>query len=284
MILLLHVIMTTILKKSNYCEQLAQNIVLVKEGDLDIIVENFKKTCDMLMMEEIHFRRHGTYRLSTEEQANDEVYSNVELMKSYLDGLLLSHIFWDNHFQTYKYYLENFLIKFSQNDRIMEIGPGHGFYLAAACKQNIQVTGIDISEASISHTRNALKTLAPEQMDDTHLIYGDIYELDEENQYDGIVASEILEHIEAPQAILSKLAKHLKKEGFIFVNIPICSPAPDHIYLFKHANEIIRLIEECNLEIDDYKCFPMNGYSVERAEKSLATINFVAICKRKAYK
>ena len=61
---------------------------------------------------------------------------------------------------------------------------------------------------------------------------------------------EVLEHLDKPQEILKKLARLLSENGVLWITTPTNSPALDHVYLFKTKEEIIELIEACDLKVD----------------------------------
>ena len=70
-----------------------------------------------------------------------------------------------------------------------------------------------------------------------------------ENEFGAIILSEILEHVEKPDIILKSLKNQLRADGRIFVNVPIWSPAPDHI-LFRNEDDAIELINESGYQIE----------------------------------
>ena len=67
--------------------------------------EDYRWTCDQLRNEEIYFHREGRYRLTTFAEAHAEVYSQIDYMASYIDGLLLSQVLWYNHVGTFEMFL-----------------------------------------------------------------------------------------------------------------------------------------------------------------------------------
>ena len=67
-------------------------------GGLTTLIDDYRYLCEVITLpEEIYFRRHGRYRLTRFEDANAECYSNAEFMARYMNGLLLSNVFWANH-------------------------------------------------------------------------------------------------------------------------------------------------------------------------------------------
>jgi len=83
--------------------------------------------------------------------------------------------------------------------------------------------------------------------------------------YDLIVISEVLEHLEEPSLALRKLARILRPQGRVFINVPINSPSPDHIYLLTRPQEVRDLIEASGLMIESIELFPTQAKSVEKA-------------------
>ncbi|KLN58963.1 hypothetical protein WH96_20150 [Kiloniella spongiae] len=263
-------------------DYIAEKIILIKKDKLKQAIKNYKQTCAVIVQEEIHFRRTQSYRLKTEQQADTEIYSNSSFMDMYLDGLLISQLFWSNHFKVFQFFCSSFLTQISKDDtlnRFVEIGPGHGLFLSEIVKKlpSRECLGYDISESSLRHTSQALQSL--ECAANVQLINKDIYNLPTDQNFDAIILSEVLEHLEAPQEILTKLSHHLTPKGLLFINVPVCSPAPDHIYLFKTPNEVQDMITSCGFRVNETRYFPMTGYSLERAIKSQATISVAAICQ-----
>ena len=73
--------------------------------------------------------------------------------------------------------------------------------------------------------------------DETELACQDIMAVPEQLQeYDSIVVSEVLEHMENPLAALS-LKKLLRPGGYIYVNMPANSPCPDHLFLIREPEK-----------------------------------------------
>ncbi len=57
---------------------------------LDTYCADYRFMCSEFLAEELHFRREHDYRLSSFEQAYEEVYSNTEYMDRYMRFILLS--------------------------------------------------------------------------------------------------------------------------------------------------------------------------------------------------
>jgi SAM-dependent methyltransferase len=252
-------------------------------GGLTSLCADYRYLCDVIVMpEEIHFRRHGRYRLSSFADANRECYANPPMMNRYMNGLLLSNVFWDNHARVFSYFARDYLGSLPAGASLLEIGPGHGLFLFFAARRANRgaVTGWDISETSVANTREALRAMTLDGAVD--LAVRDWFAPDngDTEQFDAIVLSEILEHLEDPVGALHLAHRRLKPGGTVFVNVPANSPAPDHIYLVNSPEHAAALAVEAGFEIVDSAAFPMTGATLDRARKQKLAISCVVVGRR----
>jgi 2-polyprenyl-3-methyl-5-hydroxy-6-metoxy-1,4-benzoquinol methylase len=246
--------------------------------DLQQLALDYHWLCEEMNKEELYFRRTGEYRLSTFEAANREVYANAEYMRRYMNGVLLSHIFWDNHARVIEYYASSFLPTNRDGYRHLEVGPGHGLliYLAASDRRCASATGWDVSDTSIAATRTMLSRLGVTRA--VELVRQNIFDaVADDQRFDSIVISEVCEHLEDPKAALRQLRARLAPRGRIFVNVPVNSPAPDHIYLLRTPEEAADLVRDAGLEIESVTLFPMTGLTEKQARKLRGTISCVVV-------
>src|SRR4051812_42233863 len=119
-------------------EALAENVLRLAAdipGGLDTLIDDYRFVCEEVTLpEEIHFRRHGTYRLTTFEDAERECYSNAEYMNRYMNGLLVSDIVWSNHAHAFASFVNDYLPRLKPDADHLEIGPGHGMFLYFAAR------------------------------------------------------------------------------------------------------------------------------------------------------
>lgn len=263
-------------------ERLADAILTLaadEPGGLDALSDDYRFLCeDIVLPEEIHFRRNGSYRLSNFADANAECYANAPFMSRYMNGLLLSDVLWANHANAFASFVNDYLPRLGEGARHLEIGPGHGLFLFfSASAANVgSVTGWDISPTSIEKTRHALELLAAPRQ--PHLTLRDLFADDPASageRFDSIVMSEILEHLEDPVAALKAARRHLAPGGLIFVNVPANSPAPDHIFLFNDLEHAEAIMAEGGFDVIHSVGFPMSGATLERARKHKLSVSCV---------
>ena len=207
------------------------------------------------------------------------VYSDVEFMKKYMEGLLVSQLYWHNHAKSYIFH-NHFIDQAPSGFSYLEIGPGHGLYLAGVVmngKCNL-AEAWDLSKESLKQTNNSLIKLGVNKP--VELFIRDIqtaFTPPPKKFYDLIVISEVLEHLENPQQALETLRMHLSPNGQIMINFPINSPAPDHIYLLETIDAVADLVESAGLKIKSLESYSASGYSLERATKIKATVSVLIV-------
>ena len=268
------------------CDELARIVLILggtMAGGVEGLVDDYRFLCEAIVLpEELHFRRHGTYRLSAFADAQRECYANAPFMNRYMNGLLVSNVLWSNHAHAFEAYVNGYLPRLPAGGAHLEIGPGHGLFLFFAARQArlTRVEGWDVSPTSIGNTRAALAALGvqrPVRLELVNLF--DAAQVDGPGQFDGIVMSEILEHLEDPVAALRAARRHLKPGGHLWVNVPANSPAPDHIFLVNDLEHATRLTQEAGLQVVDSAAFPMSGVTLEKATKRKLAISCVVLAR-----
>jgi len=203
-------------------------------------------------------------------------------MSYYMNGLLISQLLWHHHFNTYVHFKQNLnrLFKSDQKVRILDVGPGHGFY-SFIVKNNLPnyqcIDLIDISESSLEITK---KMIGHEDFT-IHYFNQDVLKFDPTQKYDLIILGEVIEHLDDPHEILLKLSKLLTPHGILWVTAPTNAPAIDHVFLFKNKAEILDLIEDSDLKIINEIGFYSDKVTDEVALKNKVTHLICAFCKRK---
>jgi 2-polyprenyl-3-methyl-5-hydroxy-6-metoxy-1,4-benzoquinol methylase len=246
---------------------------LMAGGDAQFAAD-YRWTCERLREEEIYFHRNERYRLSTFAEANSEVYSNIQYMGRYVNGLLLSQLLWYNHAATLEMFLNRVLGTFSQPFDYLEVGPGHGLmvFFAARSALSRALEAWDVSAVSLRETRAALTRLAVPKP--VTLSLADISSAPTSAKtFDLVVISEVLEHLEAPGEALCFLRGALSDHGRMFINVPLNSPSPDHIYLLSNPDEVISLVEGANLRVESIELFATQATEIPRAVANKVSIS-----------
>lgn len=259
---------------------LANKISSLAGNEVDRFVTGYRWMCEAFVEEEIYFRRNGEYRCHSFQDAYDAVYGNAQIMALYMDGLLLSQLFWSAHTKGFLYFKNSFLSRLPLGYRLLEIGCGHGLLLAeaAADPRSSGVEGWDVSAESLRHARETLTHFGC--IDKARFEQADLFANNEPGEFDALALSELLEHLEDPVNALTTLRAQLKPNGLVYVNIPVNSPAPDHIYLWRSLKEVEDFVVGCGFQIVDSQQAPMSGYSLERALALGASINCLVTAQR----
>lgn len=258
----------------------ADLILKIAGARLPTYIASYRWMCEEFTGEQLHFSRTGSYRFSRLDEVEGSVYGQSEYMTRYMDGLLISQVFWNNHLRAASLLKHRFLPANKLGGRHLEIGPGHGLfmYFAAESGRSAGISGWDISETSLTLTRHCIEKLGISMNIDLRL--RDVSANSVTETFDSIVLSEVLEHVEDPLALLKGVAENLSSDGRIFINVPVNSPAPDHIFLLKSPEEAIEIVRASGLHIVEQHLLPETGMSIEQAAKRNATVSCVIIGQR----
>ncbi len=262
-------------------EEMAGLVLRITGEELPLFVAGYRWMCETFVAEDLHFRRKGTYRLSSFEDAYREVYSRPDYMENYLRGILLSQVLWANQATSFHFYLERFLARVPMGADYLEIGPGHGLliHFAAHAPRIGSITGWDVSESSLAMTRRTLETIGVERP--FRLELQNILEpLTSGQMFDAIAISEVLEHLDRPETALASIAQVLRPEGLVFLNVPVNSPAPDHIFHWPSPAAVEDLVRASGFTIVDSAAAPSTGYDLDRALRRKVTVNALIVATR----
>jgi SAM-dependent methyltransferase len=250
-------------------------------GEEETVAADYRWTCDRLRDEELFFHREGRYRLSTFAEANAEVYSDHVYMGRYVNGLLLTQVLWYNHAATFEMFLNEVLGEAKAPFDYLEVGPGHGLmiYFAAQSRLCRRLQAWDVSAVSLRETGAALAKLGLTKP--VALVETDILAAEHPTQtFDLIVISEVLEHLETPARALGFLRDALKDDGRIFINVPLNSPSPDHIFLFETPADVKIMVEGAGLKIETLSLFATQGRSIDSALANRISVSAGVVGRR----
>src|SRR5258707_126360 len=138
---------------------------------------------------------------------NRDVYSSLQVMRSYMVALALSYFLWPHHYRLYSFFLETIAARRGRVASYLEIGPGHGLFLAAALEElgAERYVGVDLSSVSLDMTRSMLRFSA-EGRPMPSLLHASVDDFAPSERFDFITMGEVIEHLDDPRPILRKIA------------------------------------------------------------------------------
>lgn len=98
--------------------------------------------------------------------------------------------------------------------RVLDVGCGNGNISRYIGSKGHTVLGIDISDATIK-TATSLTAMSNVSFQNIP-----VEELHTEKEFDLIICSEVIEHLNQPTVVVNALKKLLKKEGMLIVTVP----------------------------------------------------------------
>ena len=227
-------------------------------------------------MQRIIFKRTGEYSCLDASDANENVYSDPEVMRYYMVGLLLSYMFWPNHYELFDFYRKRLPTKKIKN--YLEVGVGHGLFTSTILKDqpDVKPTIVDISETSI-RTAKEVMTCFGIDTDKINFVHQDYLKVDFEEKFDFIIMGEVLEHVNDAPLFMQKTKELLKPGGTIYLSTCANSPALDHVYRFHNVKQMRDIMTDNGFNIIDDLALPSEDVPEKDWEKELVTINYCAL-------
>lgn len=258
------------------CCKINQSFLKSEQEQIDAARSYNRMSMDFLR-EQICFSKTGTYRVNDASLVEQNVYSQPDVMRYYMVGLLLSYFLWPNHYEILKF-LKEHIGKISI-DNYFEIAPGHGLFASEVLGRftGIKATLLDISETSLQVTGEILNVFGVDQSRLT-LINDDFLSAEiKNNKFDFISMGEVLEHVNDASGFLVRARGFLKDKGTIFMSTCANCPAIDHVYHFRNADEIRSLISDAGLKIIRERVLPVETMRGQGCFKDLEASNYCAI-------
>ncbi|MDA9886157.1 methyltransferase [Flavobacteriaceae bacterium] len=266
-----------------FAENLSKTIIedfLTTEKEQIDAAAAYNKMCMDFLKEQIRFKKTGVYRIDDAAIANEEVYSDPLVMRYYMVGLLISYMFWPNHYQLFQFFKTHLPV--NEPKSYLEVGVGHGLFSSTMLKTypNIQATCVDISETSIKTAKEVLQSFHVNTKNIDYVL-GDFFTVDINKKFDFIIMGEVLEHVNDAYGFMRRAKEFLKEDGRIYMSTAANSPALDHVYHFHNEKEITDLLDQTGFLVEDDLVLPADDIPKELWEQELVTLNYCCILKHK---
>jgi SAM-dependent methyltransferase len=263
-------------------ERFAEKFVRVLDADgfdIDYVVDAYLKMCNDMLREQIKFKRTGRYSCGTAAEAYAAVYSSARDMASYMYALALSIFLWPNHYGLFDFFLRE-TGRLTNVSACLEIGPGHGVFLAESMRRfpEAKFVAVDISPISIRIAEEVVAQFTGRT--DCRFELQDIMEGALPGCFDYVVACEVLEHVDAPGALMRRLRDGVSEGGRLFITTCANAPAIDHVYLFESVAHIRREIRASGWAIESDIALPVGEFPEELWVKERVEINYAAMLLR----
>lgn len=248
---------------------------------IEYAIDAYLKMCSNMLRCQIDFMRTGRYPVESSDHANQEVYSSENEMLSYMVGLGISQFLWSTHYEMFSFFCAAIRERAGLIGRYLEIGPGHGLFLEKAlayCDGIKEAVAVDISPTSLRLTQAIIAHSIPNQKN-VNFILGDVLKVDLGRQFDFVTMGEVLEHVNYPNALLTRVRTLLAPDGRAFISTCANCPAIDHVCQFDTVDQIRKLITSTGLTIENDLPLPVENMSVSDAERQRITINYCALVK-----
>lgn len=272
-------------------EQLEENemylqkyFYLMRKRDISLseTVDAYLDMVNSIIVEQIFFLKNKRYRYHTQEETQRAVYHNEEYMPRYMMGVAISQFLWENHYKMFSFF-KDMLDGIKKKKNYLEIGVGHGlFFNEALASQKFQYyKAIDISNTSLSMTKEMAEEFCKEELEKVSWQLQDILKAQVEETFDCIVMGEVLEHVEKPDLLLRKISSLLSENGIAYLSTCANAPVIDHIYLYRNIEEIREMFLDCGLEIDKECLISIDHIPEQKWKEERANISYAAIVKKK---
>jgi 2-polyprenyl-3-methyl-5-hydroxy-6-metoxy-1,4-benzoquinol methylase len=154
--------------------------------------------------------------------------------------------------------------------KTLEVGSAQGLFTTMLAKKGIEVTGIDINEHLLKIARDTAiinrVALVPRLylQDVTNMVDFD------NNLFDTVVCSEVLEHLDIPEIAVNEIARVCK--GDVYITVPrkgIMTPAsvPGHLHNFDRQT-IVDFVEAAGLKVTNQFEDKIYSYVFSTKEKT----------------
>ncbi|WP_018691866.1 class I SAM-dependent methyltransferase [Algicola sagamiensis] len=239
-------------------------------------LQSFTRMCKEFLKEQMYLERTGQYRYQSAVEAFEKTLSSPDEAKQYLQALLMSQAFWRNHRQIIYFFRDQFLAGAPENGRVLEVPSGTGFFLSDFMRKMKHWEGLSLDLSSVA-IEFAGMTHALLNAPDATFQNKNLFDLSEGEPFDRIICGELIEHVNHPDEVLRILKQHLTTNGQVFITTAIWAASTDHVYLFRNAEDVRKLLRE-EFQIVDELVLPIDRSVSIDSEKN--AMNYAAILMR----
>lgn len=267
-----------VLEKSEPFFAAYQAYLLRNDETLDYGVNCYLKMVEDMVHERYAFLKSGNYSNTSFTAVEEKVYANPQVMTYHMHGLVLAQFLWFDQFERIAFFTSNLPTHFAGKESYLEIGGGHGLYLKSAMDllpESTRFDMVDISKSSLALAQGIINDQRP------NYYLKNVFEFEEDIQYDFITIGEVIEHVEEPLSLLEKIASMMKTTSVCYITTPINAPMIDHIYLFREASEIRSLLDQAGFSIVSEIIELSERTSEKRARKLKIPVMYAAFIKKK---
>ncbi len=254
-------------------DKMAAAVLELAADDVRGTAEDYRWLCDRIREEELNFARTDAYRFSTFEETNAHVYSDDQFMKRYMNGLLFSHVLWFMHASSLHFFAQRLAARVKAGGKVLEVGSGHGLLLFL-CLRDLKMreaVAWDLSPVSLEHTKAALARLGAEGR--ARFAVQDMHQAEATGeQFDLVILSHLLEHLDDPIPALATVKKLLTKDGVLFVNVPLNAPMPDHLQLLRDPSEAEKMLVDGGFRVLEIASHTTQAMPLGKALKRKAAV------------
>jgi 2-polyprenyl-3-methyl-5-hydroxy-6-metoxy-1,4-benzoquinol methylase len=246
------------------------------------LAEAYQTMVAQMLHARLAFLRTGQYPVDEQSEALREVYNDSQVMRGYMLGVALSQFLWEHHWRMYKLYQEE-LPKLPRQGRVLEVGCGHGLFLLAMLEargKEAAIEAVDISATSIELAQGVLAAVRPDLASAVTFSHADLFDFKGAGGYSFITMGEVLEHVERPGQMLSRIHQLLASGGKAYVSTCANCPAIDHVFHFHTVDEIRALMRSAGFSIERELVAPSEDRSPEALERMKIDISYAAILKK----
>lgn len=215
-------------------------------------VRGYARYCFGVAKSQQVYEMAGKYTPEDLPDVISEVYEDEGYMVPYMWAAILIYPLWPSMVNHIALYRDEFLRLLPPQANVMELASGHGVLglLAAEERPDIRLEGIDISPPAVAVANRLLAVSGHDhrvrfQVKDAL----DIEQASAGNQYKGIIAAMLAEHLQDPRRLFTAIAHLLADDGLVFFSTAIESAQRDHIYEFNHESEPAKMAEDAGLRV-----------------------------------